>query len=67
MLNSNFNNKGPEPVGKYKGVTSFGAYDMAGNIREWCWNETPAGHIIRGGAWNDASYLFYEISQTPIL
>jgi dienelactone hydrolase len=65
MSISNFNNKGPEQVGKYKGVTSFGAYDMAGNIREWCWNETPVGHVIRGGAWDDASYLFYEISQLP--
>jgi dienelactone hydrolase len=65
MSISNFNNKGPESVGKYKGVTSFGAYDMAGNVREWCWNETAVGHIIRGGAWDDASYLFYEMSQLP--
>ena len=62
---SNFNNKGPEPVGKYHGVNGFGTYDMAGNVREWCWNETPVGHIIRGGAWNDASYLYSYLSQLP--
>jgi eukaryotic-like serine/threonine-protein kinase len=62
---SNFNNKGPEPVGKYQGITSFDTYDMAGNVREWCWNETPAGHIIRGGAWNDANYLYSDLSQLP--
>jgi eukaryotic-like serine/threonine-protein kinase len=62
---SNFNKKGPDPSGKNQGVTGFGAYDMAGNVREWCWNETPAGHIIRGGAWNDASYLYFQSSQLP--
>jgi eukaryotic-like serine/threonine-protein kinase len=62
---SNFKNKGPEPVRKCKGITRYGAYDMAGNVREWCWNETPAGHIIRGGAWNDANYLYSYLSQLP--
>jgi eukaryotic-like serine/threonine-protein kinase len=62
---SNFKGKGPEPVGKNNGITFFGCYDMAGNVREWCWNESPAGHIIRGGAWNDATYLFSDLSQLP--
>ena len=62
---SNFNRKGPEQVGKYQGVTMFGAYDMAGNVREWCWNETPVGRIVRGGAWNDATYQFNDPSQLP--
>jgi dienelactone hydrolase len=62
---SNFDKKGPEPSGKQQGVTGFGAYDMAGNVREWCWNETPFGRIIRGGAWNDASYLYFQSSQLP--
>jgi dienelactone hydrolase len=52
-------------VGKNKGITWFGAFDMAGNVREWCSNETPVGHIIRGGAWNDESYSYYESSQLP--
>jgi cephalosporin-C deacetylase-like acetyl esterase len=62
---SNFNGKGPEPVGKFKGISCFGAYDMAGNVREWCWNKTTVGRIIRGGAWNDANYLFSYLSQLP--
>jgi serine/threonine protein kinase len=31
---SNFNGKGPAPVGSNPGMTSYGAYDMAGNVRE---------------------------------
>ena len=62
---SNFNGLGPHPVGKYKGTNLFGAYDMAGNVREWCWNETKKGRIITGGAWNDAYYLYEYWSQLP--
>ena len=60
---SNFDDKGPAPVGSYPGMTAYGAYDMAGNVREWCWNEAPKGRIIRGGAWNDATYMFLDRSQ----
>ncbi|MBN2594212.1 MAG: SUMF1/EgtB/PvdO family nonheme iron enzyme [Sedimentisphaerales bacterium] len=62
---SNFDGKGPAPVGSYPGMNAHGAYDLAGNVREWCWNETPNGRVIRGGAWNDATYLFSSLSQAP--
>jgi dienelactone hydrolase len=38
---------------------------MAGNVREWCWNPTQSGHIIRGRAWDDAAYMFGNWSQPP--
>jgi len=60
---SNFEGQGPASVGSYPGVTAYGIYDLAGNVREWCWNETPQGRIIRGGAWNDATYMFGNWSQ----
>ena len=64
---SNFKGKGPVPVGSLPGITSYGAFDMAGNVREWCWNETPKGRLIRGGAWDDNTYMFDNLSQAPPL
>ena len=60
---SNFKGKGPERVGSNPGITAYGLYDMAGNVREWCSNETPNGRLIRGGASDDASYMFVNCSQ----
>ncbi|MFB0520493.1 MAG: formylglycine-generating enzyme family protein, partial [Desulfatiglandales bacterium] len=62
---SNFDGEGPAPVGSYPGMTAYGAYDLPGNVREWCWNETPKGREIRGGAWNDATYMFGSWSHAP--
>ncbi len=63
---SNFNNKGPVPVGSLPGMTSFGALDLAGNVREWCWNDTEFGKLLRGGAWNNNTYSFGGFRQAPV-
>ena len=62
---SNFTGNGPVPVGYLPGYTSCGAYDMAGNVREWCENEMPLGRLVRGGAWLENTYEFGNLSQLP--
>jgi serine/threonine protein kinase/dienelactone hydrolase len=60
---SNFNDKGPAPVGSHLALMPFGEYDMAGNVREWGRNETQNGRLMQGGAWNDNPYMFRNQSQ----
>jgi len=62
---TNFGGQGPGPVGSLPSVTAYGAYDMPGNVREWCWNETAQGKIVRGGSWEDNSYEFGIERQAP--
>ena len=62
---SNMGGSGPEPVGSNAGISCFGTYDMAGNIKEWCWNKSPTERMILGGAWNDVSYMSTFLSQLP--
>jgi dienelactone hydrolase len=60
---SNFADKGPAPVGQYTGISRFGAFDMAGNVREWCFNEEVGAsgfRFILGGGWNDPAYSYVD-------
>ena len=62
---SNFGDQGPAPVGQYQGISMFGLYDMAGNAREWCWNESGDKRLDMGGGWNDQTYMFNDAAIQP--
>jgi len=64
---SNFGRKGPTAVGRNAGLGPWGTLDMAGNVKEWCWNEADGGRMILGGGWNEPSYMFDDRdAQSPL-
>ena len=64
---SNLQGTGPARVGSRQAISMFGTHDMAGNVREWCWNLSEADRrYILGGAWSDPAYVFtYANVQSP--
>ncbi len=65
---SHFGGGGAVPVGTAPGLGPYGTVDMAGNVKEWVWNEQAGTgkRYILGGAWNDPDYQFlYSDSRSP--
>jgi len=59
---SNFGNKGVSTVGSRQAMSPWGTFDMAGNVQEWCLNQTEkeTEKYILGGAWSDFHYMFHD-------
>jgi formylglycine-generating enzyme required for sulfatase activity/tRNA A-37 threonylcarbamoyl transferase component Bud32 len=66
---SNFGTGGVLPVGSRQGIGPWGTSDMAGNVKEWIWNEAGSGRrYILGGAWDEPNYMFVDPdAQSPFL
>lgn len=63
---SNISGQGLARVGEFQGVGWTGTFDMAGNAREWCYNEAGGGQrALVGGAWDDAGYMVEASISEP--
>ena len=57
---SNFSQQAKSPRGAHQGIGGHEVYDLAGNVREWCFNDDNHGRRLNlGGCWNDAEYQFF--------
>lgn len=59
---SNFNGKSTTAAGSLLGLSSYGVYDIAGNVREWVLNaaRNPGERYILGGGYSDPIYAFKD-------
>ena len=58
---ANFGLIDTRPVGSYRlGVSSYGCFDMVGNVWEWLSDSVPGGvrRIAVGASWQDPVYVF---------
>jgi hypothetical protein len=65
LVHSTFEANGPTRVGAGNNIGPYGQYDMAGNVKEWCWNEGRGGRWILGGGWNEPKYMYQDRDAQP--
>ena len=65
---SNVGRENPAKVGQFAGVSWVGAYDLAGNVREWIFNAVGDRRFILGGGWSDPLYMaqHMDYAQPPL-
>ena len=67
VAGSNFRSGGTQPVGAPGSLSGYGTTDMAGNVKEWCLNETwEHKRMILGGSYGEPDYMFnFSDAQPP--
>jgi eukaryotic-like serine/threonine-protein kinase len=63
----NFGGRGPQAVGELHDLGPYGTLGMAGNVKEWTWNEVAGRRYILGGAWNEPVYMATNDDARPPL
>lgn len=63
-----FSAKSPVAVTETRALHRFGAYGLAGNVKEWCVNEAPGDRrYILGGGFDEPAYLFRDTdARSPL-
>ena len=65
---SNFDAAGPVRGNDRVGMSPYGVFDMAGNVREWCENSAGGDErFILGGGWTDPPYGFTDGYAQPAM
>lgn len=54
---SNFDGAGARAVSESRAMSYTGAFDLAGNVREWTSTPLGAGYVILGGSYTDPYYV----------
>jgi eukaryotic-like serine/threonine-protein kinase len=63
----NFGGEGPHAVDQLKDVSEYGTVGMAGNVKEWVWNQFKSDRYMLGGAWNEPVYMALTDDVRPPL
>jgi eukaryotic-like serine/threonine-protein kinase len=61
----NFDGRAPESTTRLNDVGPWGTFGMAGNVKEWAWNEIKGERYILGGAWDEPVYMATADDSRP--